>query len=885
MEAVGLVASVVGIGQALLKTCKTLKELKNNFQDASEECERLYRAATRLQRITSQIQYLESLGSYAALDEGLRHDWIDHIDEVDADIATVNLKLERLRRSLSKDSSKVKQLTGRFRKFFATEELEHYERVFANHQQTFTLVLQVVSEQRSQLLLQETKQQGNRLLRSIENRPQIQFTSTTYALEMSGHVQAPRALSQEISKKLAMIESKTLRETDAKTFLQAALQQPTSLKMTPAYEPSSLHQYNSLDAVELETDSPITEPPSVICNMTCSIFGYNCPLGTIYGKQITSSKTTKRLHKDKRDSDWQIDISLHPLPLLTNHVFRLLLGWSSSGLFTFRPRVHKWNSDPDLKRCLDRGDVKGLATLLSDGRASPHDLLAPWGSSLLHEVVNRHGLGLPNQLEMGRLLLQEGADANIVNQKLRTPLLQCARFMAQSPNINRRMFSMANLLMASGADLSYRDEEGQSVCVLIFQSSFGLDFLQSHVYHYFDLDTYSNFQDSDMWLVSAVARCTPDFLARLEAETRDLRTPRQISSDVRPRVDKMIELTPEEQVSWVKTAAPENRTRFMRTICSYGSLEMARPFIESGIDLDETDADRWCKTYIRCAAHTGNLDVVMALMEHGAKLDQTERYWLAQNLCTSVLDDLLERWGFIREGRPVTGRGVPNAEAEFWILPLILSNPRLTGPNALMAALWPEKQPPVHKALLEYGFGRRDGQPQRTYTDRICGSPVIEAVKHQRAYLKDFLKYGLGLECEDQFGCTAVLYAIDLADADALQLLMDAGANLHRRTGYGLTPLELARSNLKADHPRLTSRSWSFAWSRRPKISLEQDRRVHDLVAQAVRGKYPRLPLLINRDGSTRWRPMQTQTMTVIFLGLIGGVALWGYFIYVWRVF
>jgi hypothetical protein len=99
------------------------------------------------------------------------------------------------------------------------------------------------------------------------------------------------------------------------------------------------------------------------------------------------------------------------------------------------------------------------------------------------------------------------------------------------------------------------------------------------------------------------------------------------------------------------------------------------------------------------------------------------------------------------------------------------------------------------------------------------------------------LDAGLGLECEDRLGVTALLHALDMGAVRQVKLLIQAGANLTRKTGYGITPLQFARSNLAASHPRPMQRAWinKREWSiRRRKVELQQDQATYDLLERAV---------------------------------------------------
>ncbi|KAK7418429.1 Ankyrin repeat, SAM and basic leucine zipper domain-containing protein 1 [Neonectria punicea] len=69
------------------------------------------------------------------------------------------------------------------------------------------------------------------------------------------------------------------------------------------------------------------------------------------------------------------------------------------------------------------------------------------------------------------------------------------------------------------------------------------------------------------------------------------------------------------------------------------------------------------------------------------------------------------------------------------------------------------------------------------------------------------LESGLALKYEDRLGCTALLHAWDSGATEAVKLLIEAGVNVTRWTRYGITPLDLVESNVKAGHTRPMQRA------------------------------------------------------------------------------
>lgn len=374
----------------------------------------------------------------------------------------------------------------------------------------------------------------------------------------------------------------------------------------------------------------------------------------------------------------------------------------------------------------------------------------------------------------------------------------------------------------------------------MFQMPQGFDYFDEVLYKFIDLDMLQNLRPTDLWLVASLARSIPSFKSKLEAEFQGIRTPIGISSSIRPRIEHLPELDPQKQASWVKSASSLDRVTFLRTMCSFGTVDMIEPFLKCGIDVNETEMSDG-KTYIRHAARKGNLEVVMALAQAGSSLEQVEWVSKSTNLCASVLEDLLERWAFITQRKPIPGIQRSSPDPELWILPWLLRQPNHESHNALYAAMgWEAHLPPVIAPLLEYGYGRRDGQPAKTDHGQRCGSEVVDATKNRKPYLKQLLDAGLALECEDCLGISAVIYAVDLGELRVLEMLIEAGADVNRQCGFGITPLELATINLGLPHPRARTRSLTYMQILPQDgigVSLDTDQKLYDCIVRALKRK------------------------------------------------
>lgn len=411
--------------------------------------------------------------------------------------------------------------------------------------------------------------------------------------------------------------------------------------------------------------------------------------------------------------------------------------------------------------------------------------------------------------------------------------------MSLTNDLEHQLQPIASLLIQAGADLTLCDSNGYSACSLIFQSQKGLVFLSNFVLSYVDIFTLQHMEGVDLWVLAALARASPSFQQCLQAQLSEFRTPAELSTSRLRAVPPAIGLDVPSQVAEVKNAKSEVRQSFLRLLCAKGTLAMIKPFLDCGLNLDECgpSGDR---TYIRVAAKSGSVDVVAALAEAGASLD-TYSPWMSESEtipASSAVDDLIERWYSIRLGRPeYTG----NPEAECWILKDLLRNPTFNASDSIFFALGRDEDPFTYRCLLEAECGRRDGMPPSTRARKALGSEVIWAIRLNSPIAALLVEHGLGVECEDRLGFSALLHALDRGKGriDFTEMLIRAGADLMKRTASGFTPLEFAKKNLNAQHPRYPRRDGIIGDRELRAVSLQEDREAYDRLKKAIRERHP----------------------------------------------
>ena len=143
---VGFAASLLTLTEVLIKGCKTLSTVKLILEDAPGDVERLHRAMLRLQFVIVEVQRSEEDLRKQWANSSLAQHWAEHAHDVQRDISALSGRLSKLEEALAKKSHTSKNVRARVMKLFMEQELSKYERVLAEHQNTFGFFLDMITE-------------------------------------------------------------------------------------------------------------------------------------------------------------------------------------------------------------------------------------------------------------------------------------------------------------------------------------------------------------------------------------------------------------------------------------------------------------------------------------------------------------------------------------------------------------------------------------------------------------------------------------------------------------------------------------------------------------------------------------------------------------------
>jgi hypothetical protein len=158
--------------------------------------------------------------------------------------------------------------------------------------------------------------------------------------------------------------------------------------------------------VSISDDKPLDynePPPSYLQSLmdsapasqllvSCQFFSVKLPLGLLTVRKLftnTRMEESQYSAGASSQSSSQVEFSLFPVPWLTKTVIHMsfgLKGTTGEGTpdMSWKLKQRHYNNNPNLVKFLNLGNISAIQNMFRKSEASPHDLLAPWGNTLLH---------------------------------------------------------------------------------------------------------------------------------------------------------------------------------------------------------------------------------------------------------------------------------------------------------------------------------------------------------------------------------------------------------------------------------------------------------------------------------------------------------------------
>jgi hypothetical protein len=143
---VGFTASITTLAAALFTSCKTLRNLCHDLQDAPQDLRRLFRNVQTLERMVVQVK---QTGAEVGADASFAHlqtYWNQNALDMELDLKAFHQKVFKLQASLNKPSPSSRHIRARFYKVFSESDIEYYEELLSRHLDVFTVLYNILSK-------------------------------------------------------------------------------------------------------------------------------------------------------------------------------------------------------------------------------------------------------------------------------------------------------------------------------------------------------------------------------------------------------------------------------------------------------------------------------------------------------------------------------------------------------------------------------------------------------------------------------------------------------------------------------------------------------------------------------------------------------------------
>jgi hypothetical protein len=126
--------------------------------------------------------------------------------------------------------------------------------------------------------------------------------------------------------------------------------------------------------------------------VSCKFLAVQLPLGLLTVRKTSTEAwhgSNGGVDRGTQNLRSRLEFTLFPASWLSRTVIQIYFRWkrpagSDAPDVNFGLKQRHYNQNPSLVRLLNLGDIRGIQAMLLRSEASPHDLLAPWGNTLLH---------------------------------------------------------------------------------------------------------------------------------------------------------------------------------------------------------------------------------------------------------------------------------------------------------------------------------------------------------------------------------------------------------------------------------------------------------------------------------------------------------------------
>ena len=398
--------------------------------------------------------------------------------------------------------------------------------------------------------------------------------------------------------------------------------------------------------------------------------------------------------------------------------------------------------------------------------------------------------------------------------------------------VEENLRTLLRIYLQHGGNLFSRGFRQESILRYLLLK-FGPDTMNlvfESLFHSSKFLTVNELSSLGICFLGSVARVNPEIRCRLKAYLASYRSPLLAAQTI--YADTQLESTfgTASVLSHFHRLEVWESRAFLAGLCKTGTPLMLRPFIDTGIDLN--DYDYQCNMLGNAAA-VGNLDIVSMLIERGANgalalhrfiFDGTE---LPDGLFKHLLELLVESsrptsfeqwrydalWAVMCSSRALSTH--PKAP-EFLFRQKVFSDELIKCPCEF---LFRQKvfSDELIKCPCEFS---EENYMYTAIRKRLC--PMVELLLHHGAYANTTSSW--------------LIFSVHYGAASCAEALIQHGADVNFLDRAGRSALQLARSNVAAPHPRRNQLCEMYP-DIDTKVTAEEDAETLAVVERAFRLK------------------------------------------------
>ena len=328
------------------------------------------------------------------------------------------------------------------------------------------------------------------------------------------------------------------------------------------------------------------------------------------------------------------------------------------------------------------------------------------------------------------------------------------------------------------------------------------------LFHSSESLTVDEFSPSGICFLGTVARVSSGFRTRLKAYLASYRSPLLAAGTI--YADNLLDSTfgMASVLRHFHGMAEWKSRPFLVGLCRTGTPSMLRPFIDTGIDLNDNDG---FDNMLGNAAEVGNLDIVSMLIEGGANaaLGLYKLITYGTELSDELYKHLLEL--LVENAKPASFQPL---EHDALLAVIESSRALLAHPEAPEILI--RRKVFSDKLLINYPCGQ----------NLACNYMSVAIRKSLGSVVELLLQHGVYANTAS----TWLRFSVKCGAASCAEALIQYGADVNSLGGAGRSALRLARSNVTARHPRSAYCRWRH---KQCQITVEDDAETLAVVEQA----------------------------------------------------